>query len=53
MCGRFGFFELKYFLDLLRQLTERYDTPPPKLVEEVDALAAKVDGHLRKMGINL
>ena len=40
MCGRFGFYELKYFLDLLRQLdlpfeenqdylqTNRYNIPP-------------------------
>ena len=35
----------------IRQLAERYDTPLPQLVEEVDALAAKVDGHLRTMGV--
>ena len=37
----------------IRQLAERYDTPLPQLVEEVDALAAKVDGHLKMMGANL
>ena len=34
----------------VRQLAERYDTPLPKLTEEVAALAAKVDIHLKKMG---
>ena len=37
----------------IRQLAERYDTPLPQLVEEVDELAAKVDGHLKLMGANL
>ena len=35
----------------IRQLAERYDTPLQQLVDEVDALAAKVDGHLRTMGV--
>lgn len=34
----------------IRQLAERYATPLPKLVEEVDMLSARVDEHLRKMG---
>jgi type I restriction enzyme M protein len=34
----------------IRQLAERYATPLPKLSEEVEALAVKVEGHLRKMG---
>ena len=34
----------------LRQLAERYATPLPKLEEEAEALSAKVEGHLRKMG---
>lgn len=34
----------------VRQLAERYATPLPKLVENMDALASKVDEHLRKMG---
>ncbi|MCU0757031.1 MAG: type I restriction-modification system subunit M [Xanthomonadales bacterium] len=34
----------------LRQLAERYARPLPDLVEEVEALAARVAGHLRKMG---
>ena len=34
----------------IRQLAERYATPLPQLIDEVALLAAKVDGHLRKMG---
>lgn len=34
----------------IRQLAERYDTPLPQLADEVAALAARVDGHLKKMG---
>jgi type I restriction enzyme M protein len=34
----------------IRQLAERYATPLPQLTDEVAALAAKVDGHLGKMG---
>ena len=34
----------------IRQLAERYATPLPQLTNEVAALAAKVDGHLKKMG---
>jgi len=34
----------------IRQLAERYATPVPQLTDEVAALAAKVDGHLKKMG---
>jgi type I restriction enzyme M protein len=32
------------------QLAERYTTPLPKLTEEVESLAARVDEHLKKMG---
>jgi type I restriction enzyme M protein len=35
----------------IRQLAERYATPLPKLVEEMQSLAHQVDGHLLKMGI--
>lgn len=35
----------------IRQLAERYATPLPQLVDEVEALAARVDGHLRRMGV--
>jgi type I restriction enzyme M protein len=34
----------------IRQLTERYATPLPKLTDEVKTLAARVDEHLKKMG---
>jgi type I restriction enzyme M protein len=34
----------------VRQLADRYATPLPRLVEEVEALSARVDEHLRKMG---
>ena len=34
----------------IRELAARYETPLPKLIDEVEALAAKVDGHLRAMG---
>ena len=37
----------------IRQLAERYATPLPQLVDEVAALAARVDGHLKKMGAEL
>jgi type I restriction enzyme M protein len=34
----------------IRQLAERYATPLPQLADEVEMLAAKVAGHLEKMG---
>jgi type I restriction enzyme M protein len=34
----------------IRQLTERYMTPLPQLSDEVSVLAARVEGHLKKMG---
>ena len=34
----------------LRQLAERYAIPLPKLTEEVEGLAARVEEHLKKMG---
>jgi len=34
----------------IRELAERYVTPLPILTSEVAALAAKVEGHLAKMG---
>ena len=36
----------------IRQLAERYATPLPQLVDEVAALAVKVDAHLKRMGAN-
>ena len=34
----------------VKQLAERYAVPLPALIDEVDALAARVDEHLKKMG---
>jgi type I restriction enzyme M protein len=34
----------------IRQLAERYAAPMPKLMEDVDTLASRVDEHLKKMG---
>ncbi len=34
----------------IKQLAERYETPIPTLTMEVEALAARVDKHLNKMG---
>ncbi len=34
----------------IRQLADRYATSLPQIAYEVDALAEKVDGHLKKMG---
>ena len=34
----------------IRELAERYATPLPRLVDEVAALSARVEGHLKKMG---
>jgi type I restriction enzyme M protein len=34
----------------VRQLAERYATPLPALVDEVEALSARVDEHLKRMG---
>jgi len=36
----------------IRQLAERYATPLPQLTIEVATLAARVDEHLKKMGIH-
>jgi type I restriction enzyme M protein len=33
----------------IRQLAERYATPVPTLIDDVERLAARVDGHLKKM----
>jgi type I restriction enzyme M protein len=35
----------------IRQLAERYATPLPRLAEEVETLAARVDEHLKTMGL--
>ena len=34
----------------VRQLADRYAMPLPELTQRVDALTAKVDEHLKKMG---
>ncbi len=34
----------------IRELTERYESPLPQIVDEVALLSAKVDEHLKKMG---
>ena len=34
----------------IKQLAERYATPLPKLTEELETLASRVDEHLQKMG---
>ena len=34
----------------IRELAERYATPLPQLTDEVEALAARVDAHLQRMG---
>jgi len=34
----------------IRQLAERYETPLPKIIEDLERLTARVDGHLKKMG---
>ncbi len=34
----------------IKELAERYAAPLPQLDEEVDALSAKVDAHLKRMG---
>jgi type I restriction enzyme M protein len=34
----------------IRELAERYATPLPKLTEEVETLAARVEKHLKAMG---
>lgn len=36
----------------IRQLAERYAAPLPQLVDEVAALSARVDQHLKKMGFS-
>ena len=34
----------------IRELAERYETPLPKLVDNVEELSDRVNGHLKKMG---
>jgi type I restriction enzyme M protein len=37
----------------IRQLAERYETPLPILIDYLDGLAARVEGHLKAMGAKL
>jgi type I restriction enzyme M protein len=37
----------------IKELAERYETPLPKLMNEVQELTAKVEGHLQKMGFSM
>ncbi|MDD5593155.1 MAG: N-6 DNA methylase [Candidatus Margulisbacteria bacterium] len=37
----------------IKELTERYETTLPELTNSVDELAAKVHGHLNKMGVKI
>ena len=37
----------------IKELDERYARPLPELEREVDVFSAKVEGHLKKMGIAL
>jgi type I restriction enzyme M protein len=34
----------------IKQLAERYATPLPKLIDDVETMAARVDEHLKRMG---
>ena len=34
----------------IRELAERYSTPLPQVIDEVEALSARVDAHLKEMG---
>ncbi len=35
----------------VKELTERYATPLPQIVQEVESLSVKVEAHLRQMGV--
>jgi type I restriction enzyme M protein len=37
----------------VKLLTERYATPLPKLAAESEALSARVEAHLKRMGFSL
>jgi type I restriction enzyme M protein len=37
----------------IKQLAERYASPLPQIVKEVDTLSSRVDKHLKKMGFTL
>ena len=35
----------------IRELAERYATPLPQIIDDVERLASKVERHLAKMGV--
>lgn len=35
----------------IKELAQRYETPLPELMQEVDELTSKVEGHLKRMGL--
>lgn len=37
----------------IKQLADRYDTPLPQLIRNVESLSSRVDEHLRSMGFSL
>lgn len=37
----------------VKELAERYESTLPEIASQVDALAARVDGHLKKMGVKI
>jgi type I restriction enzyme M protein len=37
----------------IRELSERYASPLPKLTDEVEKLSARVNEHLKKMGFSI
>ena len=39
--------------DRIKELDERYARPLPELEREVEEYSAKVEGHLKKMGLSL
>lgn len=40
----------RIYATILRQIAQRYATTMPQLTDEVATFAARVDGHLKKMG---
>ena len=35
----------------IKELAERYEMPLPELMQEVEELTSKVEGHLQRMGL--
>ena len=40
----------QFLTSRIYELTERYNTPIPKLTAEIDKLSMRVEKHLKKMG---